>query len=389
VFSGKTIFSQVVELIHPQQFRRCVERYGGDYKVRAFSCWDQFLAMAFAQLSFRESLRDIEECLSTRSDQLYHLGFRGRICRSTLADANESRDWRIYGDLAQLLIKRARALYASQALAVDLAQSVYALDSTTIDLCLNLFPWARFRRTKGAIKLHTLLDLRGPIPTLVSITHGRCHDVNALDELLVEPGAFYVMDKAYLDFARLYVLHQAGAYFVIRPRTDLHFVRYYSQKVDRSQGLRSDQIGRLHSFYSRKGFPDKLRAIRFHDRQLQRSFCFLTNHLLLPAWTICQLYKMRWQVELFFKWIKQHLRIKRFYGTSTNAVKTQIWIALCIYLLVAIRKQQLGLSQSLHSILQILSVNVFEKLPIDELLTTPSAGNQNYSNSNQLMLWDL
>jgi hypothetical protein len=389
VFSGKTIFAQVLEPIHPQQFRRCVQRYDGEYKVRAFSCWDQFLSMAFAQLTFRESLRDIEACLSTRSDQLYHLGFRSPIRRSTLADANERRDWRIYADLAQLLIKRARALYATQALEVELTETVYALDSTTIDLCLNLFPWARFRRTKGAIKLHTLLDLRGPIPALVSITEARCHDVNALDALLVEPGAFYVMDKAYLDFARLYLLHRAGAYFVIRPRADLRFIRYRSQPVDRSTGLRSDQIGRLHGFYSRKAFPDKLRAVRFYDRELQRSFCFLTNHLQLPAWTICQLYKMRWQVELFFKWIKQHLRIKRFYGTSTNAVKTQIWTALCVYLLVAIRKQELGLPQSLHTILQILSVNVFEKVPIDQLLTTSLTGDQNTSDPNQLMLWDL
>jgi DDE family transposase/uncharacterized protein DUF4372 len=345
--------------------------------------------MAFAQLTYRESLRDIEACLSARSDQLYHLGFRSPIHRSTLADANESRDWRIYADLAQLLIKRARALYASQGLEVELTETVYALDSTTIDLCLNLFPWARFRRTKGAIKLHTLLDLRGPIPTLVSITEARCHDVNALDALLVEPGAFYVMDKAYLDFARLYLLHRAGAYFVIRPRADLRFIRYRSQPIDRAKGLRSDQVGRLHGFYSRKAFPDKLRAVRFHDRELQRSFCFLTNHLQLPAWTICQLYKMRWHVELFFKWIKQHLRIKRFYGTSTNAVKTQIWIALCVYLLVAIRKQELALPQSLHSILQILSVNVFEKVPIDQLLTTSLTENQNLQDHNQLMLWDL
>jgi hypothetical protein len=389
VFSGKTIFAQVIDLIHPQQFCRCVERYRGDYKVKAFSCWDQFLCMAFAQLTFRESLRDIEDCLSARSDQLYHLGFRSQICRSTLADANERRDWRIYADLAQLLIKKARTLYAAEALEVELAQSVYALDSTTIDLCLKLFPWARFRRTKGAIKLHTLLDLRGPIPSLVSITEARCHDINALDMLLIEPGAFYIMDKAYLDFARLYLLHRAGAYFVIRPRADLRFVRYRSQPVDRTTGLRSDQLGRLHGFYSRKAFPDKLRAVRFYDTEQERRFCFLSNHLVLPALTLCQLYKMRWQVELFFKWIKQHLRIKRFYGTSTNAVKTQIWIALCVYLLVAIRKQQLGFPQSLHTILQILSVNLFEKVPIDQLLTNTLAQNQNLPDPNQLTLWDL
>jgi hypothetical protein len=323
VFSGKTIFSQVIELIHPQQFRRCVERYRGHYKLRAFSCWDQFLCMAFAQLTFRESLRDIEDCLAARSDQLYPLGFRSRVCRSTLADANEGRDWRIYADLAALLIKKARRLYAGQSLEVDLQQSVYALDSTTIELCLNLFPWARFGSTKAAIKLHTLLDLRGPIPSFIEITEGRCHDVNALEVLVVEPGAFYVMDRGYLDFGRLHTLHQAGAYFVIRARKDLRFVRYVSRPIDADSGLCSDHLGRLRGFYSRKAFPDKLRVVRFYDRVQERRFCFLSNHLLLPALTICQLYKMRWQVELFFKWIKQHLRIKRFYGNSSNAVKTE------------------------------------------------------------------
>jgi hypothetical protein len=335
VFSGKTIFSQVVELIHPQQFRRCVVRYRGDYKVKAFSCWDQFLCMTFAQLTFRESLRDIEDCLKARSDQLYHLGFRSPVCRSTLADANEVRDWRIYADLAALLIKKARRLYSGEQIAVELQQSVYALDSTTIDLCLNLFPWARFRSTKAAIKLHTLLDLRGPIPSFIEITDGCCHDVNALDVLVVEPGAFYVMDRGYLDFSRLHTLQQAGAYFVIRAKKDLHFLRYVSQPVDPDTGLCSDHIGRLGGFYSRKDFPDKLRLVRFYDSVQDRRFSFLTNHLLLPALTICQLYKMRWQVELFFKWIKQHLRIKRFYGNSTNAVKTQVWIAVCVYVLVS------------------------------------------------------
>jgi hypothetical protein len=389
VFSGKTIFSQVIELIHPQQFRRCVERYRGHYKLRAFSCWDQFLCMAFAQLTFRESLRDIEDCLAARSDQLYHLGFRSRVCRSTLADANEGRDWRIYADLAALLIKKARRLYAGQPLEVDLQQSIYALDSTTIELCLNLFPWARFQSTKAAIKLHTLLDLRGPIPSFIEITEGRCHDVNALEVLVVEPGAFYVMDRGYLDFSRLHTLHQAGAYFIIRARKDLRFVRYVSQPIDADTGLCSDHLGRLRGFYSRKAFPDKLRVVRFYDHVQDRRFCFLSNHLLLPALTICQLYKMRWQVELFFKWIKQHLRIKRFYGNWINAVKTQVWIAVCVYALVAILKKELQLPQSLHSILQVLSVSVFEKMPLHQLLTTTLPENYDSADHNQLMLWDL
>lgn len=389
MFSGKTIFSQIVELIHPQQFRRCVERYRGNYKLRAFSCWDQFLCMAFAQLTFRESLRDIEDCLSARPDQLYHLGFRSRVCRSTLADANEARDWRIYADLATLLIKKARRLYAGQPLEVDLQQSVYAFDSTTIELCLTLFPWARFQATQAAIKLHTLLDLRGPIPSFLEITEGRCHDVNALEVLAVEPGAFYVMDRGYLDFGRLYTLHQAGAYFIIRARKGLRFVRYVSQPIDADTGLCSDHLGRLRGFYSRKAFPDKLRLVRFYDRVQDRRFCFLSNHLVLPALTICQLYKMRWQVELFFKWIKQHLRIKRFYGNSVNAVKTQVWIAVCVYVLVAIVKKELQLPQSLHSILQVLSVSVFEKVPLAQLLTTTLPENYDSGDRNQLRLWDL
>jgi hypothetical protein len=389
VFSGKTIFAQIVERIHPQQFRRCVERYRGNYKLKAFSCWDQFLCMAFAQLTFRESLRDIEDCLAARSDQLYHLGFRSRVCRSTLADANEARDWRIYADLATLLIKKARRLYADQPLEVDLQQSVYALDSTTIELCLTLFPWARFQATQAAIKLHTLLDLRGPIPSFLDITEGRCHDVNALEVLVVEPGAFYVMDRGYLDFGRLHTLHQAGAYFIIRARKGLRFVRYASQPVDADTGLCSDHLGRLRGFYSRKAFPDKLRLVRFYDCVQDRRFGFLSNHLLLPALTICQLYKMRWQGELFFKWIKQHLRIKRFSGNSTNAVKTQIWIAVCVYTLVAILKKELQLPQSLHSILQVLSVSVFEKVPLDQLLTTTLPENYDSEDRNQLRLWDL
>lgn len=371
------------------QFQRCVERYRGSYKLRTFSCWDQFLCLVFAQLTFRESLRDIEECLRARTDQLYHLGFRGRICRSTLAEANEHRDWRIYADLAALLIKKARRLYAQEELAVQLEQSVYALDSTTIDLCLSLFPWARFRRTKGAIKLHTLLDLRGPIPSLIEITDGLCHDINALDLLVIEPGAFYVMDRGYLDFARLHVLQEAGAYFVIRARNGLAFVRHSSQPVDRSTGLRCDQIGRLKSFYPRKAYPETLRVVRFYDQEQDRHFCFLTNHLRLAALSVCQIYKMRWQVELFFKWIKQHLRIKRFYGTTINAVKTQIWIAVCAYVLIAILKKELGLPQSLHSILQNLSVGLFEKVPLSELLTKAEPENQSDQSDNWFKLFNL
>ena len=311
------------------------------------------------------------------------------MCRSTLADANEVRDWRMYADLAAFLIKRARQLYCGQPMDVDLQQSVYALDSTTIELCLNLFPCARFGSAKAAIKLHTLLDLRGPMPSFIEITEGRWHDVNALDGLRVEPGAFYVMDRGYLDFCRLHTLHQAGAYFVIRARKDLRFVRYVSQPIDPDTGLCSDHLGRLRGFYSRKAFPDKLRVVRFYDRLQDRRLCFLTNHLLLSAPTICQLYKRRWQVELFFKWIKQHLRIKRFYGNSINAVKTQVWIAVCVYVLVAILKKELQLPQSLHSILQVLSVSVFEKVPLNQLLTTTLSENYDSLDHNQLMLWDL
>ena len=389
MFPGKTIFSQVVELIHPQQFRRCVARYRGDYKVKAFSCWDQFLCMAFAQLTFRESLRDIEDCLKARSDQLYHLGFRSRVCRSTLADANEVRDWRIYADLAALLIKKARRLYSGEQIDVELQQSVYALDSTTIDLCLNLFPWARFRSTKAAIKLDTSLDLRGPIPSFIEITDGRCHDVNALDVLVVEPGAFYVMDRGYLDFSRLHTLHQAGAYFC-HPCTERSALRTLCFPTDRS---RHRSLQRSHRTTWRillaQGFPRQTALGPFLRQRTDRRFCFLTNHLLLPALTICQLYKMRWQVELFFKWIKQHLRIKPFYGNSLNAVKTQVWIAVCVYVLVAILKKELQLPQSLHSILQILSVSTFEKIPLNQLLTTVLSENYETNDHNQLMLCDL
>jgi hypothetical protein len=389
MFSGQTVLAQLLSVVHPQQFRRCVERYRGEYKVRSFSCWDQFLCMAFAQLTFRESLRDIEDCLAAKAAQLYHLGLRSRICRSTLADANEHRDWRIYADLAAVLMRKARRLYAEESLAVELEQSVYAFDSTTIELSLGLFPWANFAYGHSAVKIHTLLDLRGPIPTFIEITPASCHDVNVLDLLLVEPGAFYVMDRGYIDYARLYQLHQASAYFVVRAKEGLNFVRHHSRPIERSSGLRSDHIGRFRGFYSSKRFPEKLRLIHFFDLEQERHFHFLTNHLQLPALTICQLYKMRWQVELFFKWIKQHLCIKRFYGTTPNAVKTQVWIALSVYLLVAIWKKQLGLNQSLHSIIQILSVSPFEKVPLAELLTKPLHSLPSLDSCNQLPLFNL
>ncbi len=389
---GRTVFAQLMEGIHPQQFRRCVQRYRGNRKVRRFSCWEQFLAMSFAQLTYRESLRDIEACLRSRSERLYHLGFRGGVARSTLAEANEARDWRIYADLAQKLIGKARGLYASEELGLELEETVYAFDSTTIDLCLNLFPWARFRKRKGAIKLHTLLDLRGPIPTVIEITEGRCHDVNLLDSLVIEPGAFYVMDRGYLDFARLYVVHQACAYFVIRAKKNLRFTRYTSRPRTDQLGVRSDHTGRLTLPKSRQDYPDRLRRVRFFDAPTGKSLVFLTNNFTLPALSVASLYKLRWQVELFFKWIKQHLRIKTFYGTSDNAVRTQIWIAVCVYLLIAILKKELKLPQSLHSILQVLSVTAFEKVPIYQLLMRHmrhSFQESHSPSSNQLILWDL
>jgi hypothetical protein len=387
--TGRPIFSQVMAPIYPQQFERCVRRYRGHHKVQSFSCWDQFLCMAFAQLTCRESLRDTVDCLCARPDSLYHLGFRGTIRRSTLADANKQRDWRIYANLAQQLIVRARRLYAGEPLAVDLDATVYALDSTTIDLCLSMFRWARFRRTKSAIKLHTLLDLRGPIPSFIHISDGKLHDVKALDELPIEAGSFYVMDRGYLDFARLYVLHQLGAFFVIRAKRSLRYTRVHSLAVDAATGVRSDQIIGLTVFYSQKGYPERLRRVRFFDAETERFFVYLTNNFALPALTIALLYKSRWQVELFFKWIKQHLRIKRFFGTSANAVKTQVWIAVCIYVQVAILKKQLNLPQSLHKILQILSLNAFEKVPLPELLTQTESRFREDDTHNQLMLFDL
>jgi Domain of unknown function (DUF4372)/Transposase DDE domain len=385
---GKNVFSQLIEYIPHSAFRRCVERYQGNYRTRTFSCWDQFLCLAFAQLTYRESLRDIEACLCSMPERLYHLGIRGTISRSTLADANEYRDWRIYADLAQVLISMARPLYGGDSFGVDLQETVYALDSTTIDLCLSLFPWAHFKTQQHAIKLHTLLDLRGPIPCFVRVTEARVHDVNVLDQLLPEPGAFYIMDRGYLDFARLYRFTQASAFFLTRARRNFTFRRVASFPVDKQIGLRCDQHIRLTSFYPLKGYPDKLRRIRYWDLETDHHLTFLTNNFLLPALLMTQLYKCRWQVELFFKWIKQHLRIKSFYGTSQNAVKTQIWTAICIYVLVAIVKKQLKIELSLYTILQILSVTLFEKTPLSQILTESSLLNRSHEPCNQMNLFD-
>ena len=382
---GKLVFSQIFDLIHPEQFRRCVRRYQGDYKIKTFSCWNQFLCMGFGQLTFRESLRDIEICLRSRQHQLYHLGFQGPISHSTLADANHHRDWRIYADLAQVLIRRARDLYQDQELAAQLQETVYALDLTTIDLCLHLFPWARFRRSKGAVKLHTLLDLRGSIPTFIAISTGKQADVSVLDELLLEAGAFYVMDRGYVDFQRLYGFVLANAFFVTRTKTNIQFNRLKSQPVDPATGLRSDQTVWLRNPKSVQHYPDNLRRIRYLDKDTGNHLVFLTNNFHLPALVIAALYKSRWQVELFFKWIKQHLRIKHFYGNSDNAVKTQIWIAVCVYVSVAILKKQVKSDQSLNTILQILSVNAFEKEPLHQLLTEIPAQPSENNICNQLI----
>ena len=367
---GKTIFAQLMDFLPIYEFQKCVQRYNGHYKVKHFSCWNQFLCMAFAQLTYRESLRDIEACLRSTQRKLYHMGFRGNVSRNTLAHANQIRDWRIYADFAQILIGQARRLYANDSFGVELNQTAYALDSTTIDLCLSLFPWAKFRAHKGAVKLHTLLDLRGSIPSLVIITHGKVHDVNILDQLSFEPGAFYIIDRGYLDFDRLYAIHQASAFFVTRTKSNFSFRRLYSRPVDKSIGVQCDQIIVLEGFYSHKAYPDKLRRIRYFDTNLNKRLIFLTNNFTLPALTIAQLFQCRWQIEIFFKWIKQHLRIKAFYGTTENAVKTQIWIAIAVYVLVAIVKKQMHLDLTLYTILQILSVTLFEKTPILEALST-------------------
>ena len=383
--SGNLVFAQLMEFAPWHTFRRLVRKYRGDFNVRTFSCLDQFLAMAFAQLTYRESLRDIEACLRAQSSKLYHMGLRGSVSRSVLADANERRDWRIYAEFAQGLIRTARRLYAQDSLSVDLAETVYALDATTIDLCLTLFPWAKFRTTKAALKLHTLLDLRGAIPSFIHISDGKLHDVNVLDMLIAEPGAFYVMDRAYLDFERLYRLHQCQSFFVTRARSNFKFQRIYSRPVDRSTGLICDQDVQLVVFYSQQGYPERLRRIRYRDSEGRR-LVFLTNHMTLAALTICELYHLRWQVELFFKWIKQHLRIKSFFGNSENAVKTQIWIAVAVYVLVAIVRKRLNLELSLHEMLQILSITPFEKTPMIQLLTCSATGQNFTDDPNQLIL---
>lgn len=387
--TGRIVFAQVMDFLPIRKLSQCVHRYRGHYRVRRFSCLDQFLCMAFAQLTYRESLRDIETCLRALQPKLYHAGIRGKISRSTLADANETRDWRIYADFAQVLIARARQLYAEDDFGVALAQTAYVFDATTIDLCLTLFPWARFRQRKAAVKLHTLLDLRGSIPSFIHITEGKTHDVTALDELVVEPGAFYVMDRGYIDFGRLYAISQSGAFFVVRAKRNLAYARRASRPVDKATGLRSDQTIVLTGPKTSQEYPAPLRRISYVDAETGKRFVFLTNNFTLPALTIAQLYKCRWQVELFFKWIKQYLRIKAFYGTSENAVKTQIWIAISVYVLVAILKKELTLDRSLGEILQILSVTLFEKDAIYQVLTAVETQNEPDESCNQLNLFDL
>jgi hypothetical protein len=385
---GKIVFSQLMDHLPIKSFRRCVKKYRGNHKVKSFSCRDQFYSLAFAQLTFRSSLRDIEACLKSMQSKLYHMGIRGRVSRNTLANANEKRDWRIYADFAQILIDTARKLYRHQKLDIDLDEIIYALDSTTIDLCLSLFPWAKFRKRKGAVKIHTLLDLRGSIPVFIRITTGKIHDVNILDELIPEPGAFYLMDRGYLDFDRLYQFELENAFFVTRAKSNFKFRRLYSHHVDKATGLKCDQTIILTGYYQRKDYPEKLRRVRYYDSDTDHNLTFLTNNFSLPAITIAQLYKCRWQIELFFKWIKQHLKIKSFYGTSENAVKTQIWIAICVYLLVAIVKKRLKIEISLYTFLQILSVTVFEKVPILQLVKDHDYKTKNHQFCNQLDLSD-
>ena len=387
--NGRTIFSQLIEYLPNKEFQKCVSRYRGDHYVKKFSCWDQFLSMAFAQLTYRDGLRDIESCLQSVGSKLYHMGFRSKIKRSTLADANELRDWRIYADFAQVLIAIARPLYANDPIGIELDQSLYALDSTTIDLCLSMFPWAKFRKHKAAVKMHTLIDLHGNIPTFIHITDGKVHDVNVLDEILPEAGAFYVMDRGYIDFERLFIFVMSSAFFVVRTKENVLLQRRYSRPVDKTTGLRSDHTVILTSLESAKVYPDALRRITFVDKQTNKRLKFLTNNFALPALTIAQIYKSRWQVELFFKWIKQHLRIKAFYGTSENAVKTQIWIAISVYVLVAIVRKRLRLESSLYQILQILSLTLFEKEPILQVIQASDKEPNTMRNPNQLILFEI
>lgn len=385
---GKTVFAQLMDFIPTYEFQKCVDRHNGSYKVKTFSCWDQYLSMVFAQLTYRESLRDIEACLRSAQPKLYHLGIRGRVSRNTLANANQTRDWRIYADLARILIGKARKLYINDSFGIELDNTVYALDSTTIDLCLSLFPWAMFRKRKGAVKLHTLMDLRGSIPMVVIVTHGKIHDVNILDQITVEAGALYIMDRGYTDFARLHRIHLSGAFFLTRAKHNFRFRRIYSQSVDKTAGVQHDQTVVPVNFYAKREYPSKLRRICYYDKEKNKRIVFLTNNFILPAGTIADLYRCRWQIELFFKWIKQHLRIKAFYGTSENAVKTQIWIAISVYVLVAIVKKLLKLDQSLYTILQILSITLFEKTPILQVFSRAEYNKSEGRIYNQLILFE-
>jgi len=384
-----SVFAQIMSFLPLDEFRKCVRRYRGDYRVRRFSCLDQFFCLAFAQLTYRESLRDIVSCLQTMRSRLYHMGIRGRVSRNNLAHANETRDWRIFADFSSVLIAEARRLYGDEDIGLDLQNAVYAFDSTTINVCLSLFPWARFQKRQGAIKLHTLLDLRGSIPSFIQMTDGLTHDVRVLDDLPIEPAAFYILDRGYLDFSRLYALHQNQAFFVIRSKSHIRTRRLYSRPVDRTTDLISDQTIALAKPKAHLDYPEHLRRVRFYDRENGRRLTFLTNNFVLPALTIAMLYKLRWQVELFFRWIKQNLRIKSFYGTSANAVKTQIWVAITVYALVAIIKKRLQLELPLYSFLQILSVTAFEKVPLNQLLTDPDDQKNPAYDPNQLVLFDL
>ena len=385
----QTVFSQLIDFLPKKHFDRCVRRYRGNYRIKTFSCFDQYLCMAFAQITYRQSLRDIETCLRAMKPKLYHCGIRGNISRTTVAKANENRDWRIYADFAQILINRARKLYANEDLGIQLERDVYALDSTTIDLCLTLFPWAKFRKHKAAVKIHTLMDLKGSIPTFIRITEGNVHDVNILDELILEPGAIYIMDRGYLDFVRLYTFTQNLSTFITRAKSNFNYSRLCYRNVDKTTGLRCDQTIRLNGFYASQDYPAVLRRIGYFDVETNQKFIFLTNNFTLPALTIAQLYKYRWQIEIFFKWIKQYLRIKTFFGTTENAVKTQIWIAISVYVLVAIAKKELKIELSLAEILQILSIVLFEKVSITEVLTKNVLQNGNSQFHNQLLLFNL
>lgn len=387
---GRTVLSQILDFVSRYEFDKCVSRYNGNYRVRNFTCWEQFIVMSFAQLTYRESLRDIESCLEALSEKLYHSGIRSKIKRSTLADANEKRDWRIYGEFAQLLILQARSLYRDDSkFCLEIDEIVYALDSSTIDLCLSLFPWAKFRKNKGAIKMHTQLDLRGSIPSFIEITDGKTHDVKFLDDLILEPGAFYIMDRAYLDFDRLYHLDQCLSFFVMREKRNFNFRRLYSRKVNKNLGFKCDQVIKLTGFYTAKKYPEKLRRIKYFDKKTGKTLVFLTNNFIYDSQIIAQLYKERWKIELFFKWIKQHLRIKKFFGTSLNAVYTQIWIAVSMYLLIAIMKKRLKLDQELYTILQILSISIFEKTPINQLFNKEKYKNTSTQDYKQLKMFEL